>query len=66
MVVFAKNVYEIGLTYMLIQFSVENYRSIKEEQTLTMVKDSPDEMSLNYCDPEVLTVPKLLHSETKN
>ncbi len=62
MVVFAKNVYEIGLTYMLIQFSVENYRSIKEEQTLTMVKDSPDEMSLNYCDPEVLTVPKLLHS----
>ncbi|MEO4108714.1 AAA family ATPase [Acinetobacter pittii] len=47
---------------MLIQFSVENYRSIKEEQTLTMVKDSPDEMPSNYCDPQVLTVPELLHS----
>ena len=33
---------------MLIQFSVENYRSIKQEQTLSLVRDSGTEMPDNY------------------
>ncbi|QNX10146.1 ATP-binding protein [Acinetobacter seifertii] len=45
---------------MLIQFSVENFRSIREEQTLSMVKNSSDEMPENYTDSNALKVPNLL------
>lgn len=45
---------------MLIQFSVENFRSIREEQTLSMVKNSSNEMPENYMDPQALKVPNLL------
>lgn len=47
---------------MLIQFSVENYRSIKEEQTLSMIKNSANELPYNYFDPAAPNVPNLLHS----
>ena len=47
---------------MLIEFSVENFRSIKEEQTLSLIKDSPNEMPENYFDPNTPSVPELLNS----
>ena len=47
---------------MLIEFSVENFRSIKEEQTLSLIKDSPNEMPENYFDPKTPNVPELLNS----
>ncbi|TCB68653.1 AAA family ATPase [Acinetobacter sp. ANC 4178] len=47
---------------MLIQFSVENFRSIKGEQTLSIVKDSSNEMSENYFETEAPLVPMLLRS----
>lgn len=47
---------------MLIQFSVENFRSIKEEQTLSMVKNSSNEMPYNYSKIQAPNVPDLLHS----
>lgn len=47
---------------MLIKFSVENYRSIREEQTLSLVKDAPDEMPENYFNSNAPTVPNLLNT----
>lgn len=47
---------------MLIQFSVENFRSIREEQTLSMVKNSSNEMPENYTDPNAFKVPDLLNT----
>lgn len=47
---------------MLVEFSVENFRSIKEEQTLSMVKAKGDKMSSNYYDPKAQTVPELLRT----
>ena len=47
---------------MLIQFSVENYRSIKQEQTLSLVRDSGTEMPDNYFDSNALATPSLLKS----
>ena len=45
---------------MLIQFSVENYRSIKDEQTLSLVRSSTDEKSDNYFDSKAKSTPLLL------
>ena len=45
---------------MLIQFSVENFKSIKEEQTLSLVKNSADEMPENYFNPNAPATPDLL------
>lgn len=47
---------------MLIEFSVENFRSIKEEQKLSLIKDTPNEMPENFFDPLAPTVPELLNS----
>lgn len=47
---------------MLIQFSVENYRSIKEEQTLSLVRSSSHEMPDNYFDSTAPATPILLKS----
>lgn len=47
---------------MLIEFSVENFRSIKEEQKLSLVKDTPNEMPENFFDSLAPTVPELLNS----
>lgn len=47
---------------MLIQFSVENYRSIKQEQTLSLVRDSGTEMPDNYFDSNAPATPSLLKS----
>lgn len=45
---------------MIIQFSVENYRSIKEEQTLSLVKNSASEMADNFFNPSAPSTPELL------
>lgn len=45
---------------MLIEFSVENYKSIKDEQTLSLVKNSANEMPDNYFDPNAPATPQLL------
>ena len=45
---------------MLIQFSVENFKSIREEQTLSMVKAVGNKMSNNYYNPHAPSVPELL------
>ena len=45
---------------MLIQFSVENFKSIKEEQTLSLVKNSAEEMPENYFNPNAPATPDLL------
>lgn len=45
---------------MLIQFSVENYRSIKEEQTLSLVRNDDEEMSDNYFVSQAPATPMLL------
>lgn len=47
---------------MLIQFSVENYRSIKEEQMLSLVRSSSNEMADNYFDTKAPATPTLLKS----
>lgn len=47
---------------MLIQFAVKNYRSIKEEQTLSLVRSSSQEMSDNYFDSQALATPILLNA----
>lgn len=47
---------------MLIQFSVENFRSIYSQQTLSMVKNSSKEYSDNYFDSEALATPEILKS----
>lgn len=47
---------------MLIQFSVENYRSLKDEQTLSLVRGSGNEMSENYFESLALATPHLLKS----
>lgn len=46
----------------LIQFSVENYRSIKQEQTLSMVRDNGTEMPSNFFDSLALATPELVKS----
>lgn len=45
---------------MLIQFSVENYRSIKTEQILSLVKNSASEMPDNFFHPNSPNTPELL------
>lgn len=45
---------------MLVEFSVENFRSIKEEQTLSMVKAKGDKMPDNFYNPKAPAVPELL------
>lgn len=45
---------------MLVEFSVENFKSIKEEQTLSMVKAKGDKMPYNYYDPKAPSVPELV------
>ena len=45
---------------MLVEFSVENFKSIKEVQVLSMVKATGDKMSDNYFDSQALSVPELL------
>lgn len=47
---------------MLIQFSVENYRSIKEEQTLSLVRASGTEMETNFFESKAPSTPVLLKS----
>lgn len=62
MVKITKNITQIKASFMLIEFSVENFRSIKEEQTLSMVKNSSSEMNNNYSNTGAPNVPDLLHS----
>lgn len=45
---------------MIIQFAVENFRSIKDEQVLSLVKNSADELSDNYFAPKANATPELL------
>ncbi len=45
---------------MLMQFSVENFRSIKEEQSLSMVKSTSKELSENYFNPTAPSASELL------
>ena len=45
---------------MLIQFTVENFKSIKDEQTLSLVKNSANEMSDNYFTSNASATPDLL------
>ena len=47
---------------MLIQFSVENYRSIKEEQILSLVRASGAEMESNFFESNSPNTPALLKS----
>lgn len=47
---------------MLIQFSVENYRSIKEEQILSLVRTSGAEMESNFFESNSPNTPVLLKS----
>lgn len=59
---FSKKLLLNGSYLMLIQFSVENFRSIKEEQTFSLVKDSPSELPHNYFSSGAPNVPELLHT----
>lgn len=45
---------------MLVEFSVENFKSIKDEQVLSMVKATGNKMFDNYFDSQALSVPELL------
>ncbi len=47
---------------MLIQFSVENYRSIKKEQSLSLVRASGSEMETNFFESKAPGTPALLKS----
>lgn len=47
---------------MIIQFAVENYRSIKDEQVLSLVKSTGDEMPDNYFQSSAPKTPPLLKS----
>ncbi|MBI5138012.1 MAG: ATP-binding protein [Nitrospirae bacterium] len=47
---------------MLIEFSVTNFRSIREKQTLSMVAGSGKEMPGNTFDPKAPKAPRLLRS----
>lgn len=47
---------------MIIQFAVENYRSIKDEQVLSLVKSTGDEMPDNYFQSSAPKTPQLLKS----
>lgn len=47
---------------MLIQFSVENFRSIRSEQTLSLVRASGTEMEHNFFDSPAPATPALLKS----
>lgn len=55
-----KNPNKNGYLYMLMQFSVENFRSIKEEQSLSMVKSASKELSENFFDPRAPSANELL------
>lgn len=48
--------------YMLMQFSVENFRSIKEEQSLSMVKNASKELPENFFDPLAPSTQELLNT----
>ena len=45
---------------MIVQFSVENFRSIKGEQTLTLVKNSAGELEDNFFSSNAPNTPELL------
>lgn len=45
---------------MLIQFSVENYRSIKKEQTLSLVRNASNEKVENFFESDAPATPSLL------
>lgn len=45
---------------MIIQFAIENYRSIKDEQVLSLVKSTGDEMPDNYFQSSAPKTPPLL------
>ncbi len=45
---------------MLVEFSVENFKSIKEEQTLSLVKAKGEKMPDNFFDPKAPSVPELV------
>ncbi len=47
---------------MIIEFSVENFRSIKTKQIFNLVKASTDDLLGNTFDPNVISVSPLLHS----
>lgn len=47
---------------MLIQFSVENFRSIRSEQTLSLVRANSTEMEHNFFDSPAPATPALLKS----
>ncbi|WP_159991608.1 AAA family ATPase [Pelistega ratti] len=47
---------------MIIQFSVENYRSIKQEQTLSLVKSTGTEKPDNFFESSAPNTPPLLKS----
>ncbi len=45
---------------MIIEYSVENFKSIKEEQILSLVKNSSNEYPHNYFDSKAPVTPELL------
>jgi len=47
---------------MIIEFSVENFKSIKTKQVFSLVKASSDELLANTFNPNVISVSPLLHS----
>jgi len=47
---------------MIIEFSVENFRSIKTKQTFSLTKSTSDELFENTFDPNTLSAPPLLQS----
>lgn len=47
---------------MIIQFAVENFRSLKKEQVLSLVRGSGDEMPDNFFETAAPAVPALLKS----
>lgn len=58
----ACNIFQ-GNNNMLIEFTVKNYRSIKDEQLLSMVKNKGDELEdTNSFSPNAPSVAPLLHS----
>ncbi|WP_211482034.1 AAA family ATPase, partial [Azotobacter beijerinckii] len=60
---FVRNGCQKRLWLMLIQFSVKNWRSVRDEQTLSLVKAKGDELAeTNSFDPEVQATGPLLRS----
>ena len=47
---------------MLVEFSVKNFRSIKDEQVLSLVKGSKDDHKFNFSETGAPSTPPILHS----